>query len=256
MTTDPRQAIIGSYLKRLKLPAISRNYMTLAREAESTNATYLDYLRALLEQEVTGRDESQIRRRLRQAQLPYDKRLEDFDCSAVPTLQTPRVMELARCTFVGQRENLIMIGPSGLGKTHLLIALGRVACLEGYRVLFRTAATLAGELELAQAEHRLPKLLRHYQKYHLILVDELGYLPFARTIAQLLFQFFSDRYERGSVAITSNLDFAHWTEVFGDERMTAALLDRLTHRSHLLVLEGDSYRFRQSLQRQEKARTD
>lgn len=191
---------------------------------------------------------------MRRAQFPYEKRLEDFECSAVPTLQPARLAELARCTYLSQRENLILIGPSGLGKTHLLIALGRVACLQGHRVLFRTAATLASELETAQAEHRLPKQLRAYQKYDLVLVDELGYLPFARSVAQLLFQFFSERYERASVAITTNLDFAHWTEIFSDERMTAALLDRLTHRSHILALQGDSYRFRQSLQHQEKTR--
>jgi DNA replication protein DnaC len=255
MTTDPRQAILTSYLRRLRLPAIQRNYLPLAREAEANNAGYLDYLRALLEGEVAQRDESSIRHRLRQAQFPYEKRLEDFDCSVVPTLQPPRLAELARCSFIGQRENLILIGPSGLGKTHLLIALGRVACLQGHRVLFRTAATLASELESAQAEHRLPKQLRHYQKFDLILVDELGYLPFARSVAQLLFQFFSERYERASVAITTNLDFAHWTEIFSDERMTAALLDRLTHRSHILALHGESFRFRQSLQQQEKTRT-
>lgn len=251
MTPDPRQAIIASYLKRLRLPAIYRDYLALAREAEANNAGYLDYLRALLEHEITQRDESAMRVRLRQAQFPYEKRLEDFDCSVVPTIKPPRLAELARCTYIDQKENLILIGPSGLGKTHLLISLGRTACLEGYRVLFRTAAALASELELAQAEHRLPKQMRYYQKFDLVLVDELGYLPFARSVAQLLFQFFSERYERASVAITTNLDFANWTEIFGDERMTAALLDRLTHRSHILVMEGESFRFRQSLKQHE-----
>lgn len=254
MTTDPLQAIIASYLRRLRLPAIHRNYLTLAREAEANNAGYLDYLRALLENEVAQRDESSMRHRLRQAQFPYEKRLEDFNCSFVPTLQPARLAELARCAFIGQRENLILVGPSGLGKTHLLIALGRVACLQGHRVLFRTAAALANELETAQAEHRMPKQLRYYQKFDLVVVDELGYLPFARSVAQLLFQFFSERYERASVAITTNLDFAHWTEIFSDERMTAALLDRLTHRSHILVLEGESFRFRQSMKQHEKTK--
>jgi DNA replication protein DnaC len=143
-----------------------------------------------------------------------------------------------------------LLGPSGLGKTHLLLGIGRAVCFAGYRVLFRTAATLASELELAQQELRLPKLLDQLRRFDLVLVDELGYLPFSQTAAELLFQFFSDRYERASVAITSNLDFAHWTEVFGQERMTAALLDRLVHRSTILLLEGESYRFRQSLQRQ------
>lgn len=244
------QTILQSYLKQLRLPAIARECVALAREAEQHNVGYLGFLQTLLEREVTQRAEHQLQRRLKQAHFPVAKRLEDFDFSAVPSLQKARVLELAQGAFVAQRENLLLVGPSGLGKTHLLIGLGRAACLQGYRVLFRTAATLATELELAHKELRLPRLLQQYRKVDLFLVDEVGYLPFSRPSAELLFQFFSDRYERASVALTTNLDFAQWTEVFGDERMTAALLDRLVHRSHLLVLDGESFRFRQSLQRQ------
>ncbi len=251
MTTAPTQAMIESYLKQLRLPAVARDYVALAREAEATQASYLDYLRTVLAQEVHQRDENQLNRRLRQADFPYEKRLEEFDFGAVRSLQQARVMELVHGGYIGRHENLLLIGPSGLGKTHLLIALGRTACLAGYRVIFRTAAALANELERAQQELRLERLQRQYRKYDLLLVDELGYLPGSRTAAQLLFSLFSDRYERASVGLTTNLDFAHWTEVFQDERMTAALLDRLTHRSHILVLEGASYRFQQSLQRQE-----
>lgn len=247
MNGDPRQAIIESYLKRLRMPAAAREYLNLAREAEQNNAHYLDYLRALLEQEVIQRDENQLERRLKQAAFPYEKRLEDFNFAAVASVSQARVMELAKGAFIAQHENLLFVGDSGLGKTHLLIALSRAACFQGYRVLFRTAAALAQELELAQKELRLERLFKQYRKFDLVLVDELGYLPFSRNSSQLLFQFFSERYERASVGITSNLDFAHWTEVFGDERMTAALLDRLTHRSHVLLFEGESYRFRQSL---------
>jgi len=146
---------------------------------------------------------------------------------------------------------VLLIGPSGIGKTHLLMGLGRALCLVGYRVLFRPAVTLATELELAHKELRLPRLLATYRRFDLILVDELGYLPFAKPTAELLFQFFSDRYERASVALTSNLSFAQWTQVFGNEQMTAALLDRLVHRSHILMMEGESFRFRQSLQKQD-----
>jgi DNA replication protein DnaC len=251
---DAQAAIIGNYLKQLKLPAMARDYQTLARDAERQDIGYLGYLQALLEHEVTEREERQLQRRLVQARFPYEKRLEDFDFSAVPALPKAQVLELAHGAFVAQHENVLLLGPSGLGKTHLLLGVGRACCLRGYRVLFRTAATLASELELAQQELRLPKLLAQLQRFDLILVDEVGYLPFSRLAAELLFQFFSDRHERASVGITSNLDFAHWTEVFGHERMTAALLDRLVHRSTILLLEGESYRFRQSLQRQAAVR--
>lgn len=240
-------ALIQSYLKQLHLPAIARDCVVLAREAEQQGVGYLGYLQTLLAQEVTQRHEHQLRRYLKQAQFPYEKRLEDFDFSVVPSLSKTRVLELAQGAYLSQHENVLLVGPSGLGKTHLLLGLGRTACLHGSRVLFRTAAALATELEVAQQQLRLPKLLAQYRRYALILVDEVGYLPFSQTAAELLFQFFSDRYERASVALTSNLDFAHWTEVFGHERMTAALLDRLVHRSHILLLDGESFRFRQSL---------
>jgi len=249
---DPRLPIVLTYFKHLRLPAMARECVPLAREAEQRGLGYLGYLQALLEQEVAQRHEHQLRQRLKAAAFPTDKRLEDFDFSLVPSLPKTRLLELAQGGFLAAHESVVFLGPSGLGKTHLLIGLGRALCLAGYRVLFRPAATLATELEVAQKELRLPRLLTHYRRFDLVLVDELGYLPFSRQAAELLFQFFSDRYERASVAVTSNLPFAQWTEIFGEERLTAALLDRLIHRGHILVLEGESFRFRQSLQRRDR----
>ncbi len=248
---DPRVGIVLTYCKHLRLPAMARECVPLAREAEQQGFGYLGYLQALLEQEVAQRHENQLRQRLKAAAFPTDKRLEDFDFSLVPSVPKMRLLELGQGGFLAAHDSVVFLGPSGLGKTHLLIGLGRALCLIGYRVLFRSAATLATELEVAQKELRLPRLLTHYRRFDLVLVDELGYLPFSRQAAELLFQFFSDRYERASVAVTSNLPFAQWTEIFGEERLTAALLDRLIHRSHILVLEGESFRFRQSLQRRD-----
>jgi DNA replication protein DnaC len=248
---DPRLAIVLTYFKHLRLPALARECVALAREAEQHGVGYLGYLQTLLEQQVAQRHEHQVRQRLKAAAFPTDKRLEDFDFSLVPSVPKTRLLELGQGAFLAAQDSVVFLGPSGLGKTHLLIGLGRALCLAGYRVLFRTAATLATELELAQKELRLPRLLAHYRRFDLVLVDELGYLPFSRQAAELLVQFFSDRYERASVAVTTNLPFAQWTEIFGEERLTAALLDRLIHRGHILVLEGESFRFRQSLQRRD-----
>lgn len=251
MREERSLAVVTSYLKQLRLTRMATECEALAREAEQRGLGYLGYLQALLEGELAQRREQQLRQRLKAAAFPYQKRLEDFDFSLIPSVSKIRLLELAQGTFLTSHDNVLFIGPSGIGKTHLLMGLGRALCLAGYRVLFRPAVTLATELEIAHKELRLPRLLAHYRRFDLILVDELGYLPFAKPTAELLFQFFSDRYERASVALTSNLAFAQWTQVFGNEQMTAALLDRLVHRSHILMMEGESFRFRQSLQKQD-----
>ena len=253
MREETCSAVVTPYLKQLRLSIMARDCESLAREAEQRGLGYLGYLQALLEGELAYRHEQQLRQRLKAAAFPYQKRLEDFDFSLVPSVPKTRLLELAQGAFLATHDNVLLIGPSGIGKTHVLMGLGWALCLAGYRVLFRPAVTLATELEVAHKELRIPKLLAHYRRFDLVLVDELGYLPFAKQTAELLFQFFSDRYERASVGITSNLAFAQWTQVFGQEQMTAALLDRLVHRSHILLLEGESFRFRQSLQKQETA---
>lgn len=253
MTDDLNRTIVTNYLKQLRLSRMATDCEPMAREAEERGLGYLGFLQALLEGELAHRHEQQLRQRLKAAAFPYQKRLEDFDFSLVPCVSKVRLLELAQGAFLTKHDNVLFIGPSGIGKTHLLMGLGRALCLAGYRVLFRSAVTLATELEVAHKELRLPRLLASYRRFDLILVDELGYLPFAKQTAELLFQFFSDRYERASVALTSNLAFAKWTQVFGNEQMTAALLDRLVHRSHILTMEGESFRFRQSLQKQDSS---
>jgi len=251
MTEDIRTEVVTTYLKQLRLNRMARDCTSAAREAEQRGLGYLGYLQGLLEGELAQRHEQQLRQRLKAAAFPYQKRLEDFDFSLVPSVSKVRLLELAQGAFLAGHDNVLFIGPSGMGKTHLLMGLGRSLALAGYRVLFRSAVTLATELEVAHKELRLPRQLAQYRRFDLVLVDELGYLPFAKPTAELLFQFFSDRYERASVALTSNLAFAQWTQVFGNEQMTAALLDRLVHRSHILAMEGESFRFRQSLQKKD-----
>src|SRR5690348_7033977 len=248
MTETLRNEVVTSYLKQLRLSRMARDCESLAREAELRGLGYLGYLQALLEGELAQRHEQQLRQRLKAAAFPYQKRLEDFDFSLVPCISKIRLLELAQGAFLTAHDNVLFIGPSGIGKTHLLMGLGRALCLAGYRVLFRPAVTLATELEVAHKELKLPRLLAQYRRFDLILVDELGYLPFSKPTAELPFRCVSGRYGRAIIALASNLPFAQWTQVFGNQQMTAALLDRLVHRSHILAIEGESFRFRQSLQ--------
>ena len=243
--------LLESYLKRLKLPAIARSYMEIARDASERNSSYIEYLLALVEQEVIHREEASLRRRIKQARFPYIKTLEDYDFSLIPSLNKNKVLLLAQGDFVDKKESVIFLGNPGTGKTHLSIALGLCALRKGKKVRFYTANGLANELLEAQQEYRLVRLEKQWLAQDLVILDEIGYVPFTKTGAELLYQFCASRYERGSMIVTTNLEFSQWAEVFGDERMTAALLDRLTHRAHILVLNGESYRFRESMRKQE-----
>jgi DNA replication protein DnaC len=242
--------LLDAYLKQLRLPAFARNYRKFAEDAAQTNLTYDRYLLALAEQEVTQREGSRRMRRIKAARFPVLKELADFDFSCVPSLNKQRVLELALGGYLDKGESILLVGNPGLGKSHVATGLALAACRQGHRVRFYNAAGLVNELIQAQDEHQMPRLLTNALKQRLIVLDELGFIPLSPTGAQLMFQFCSALYERVSLIVTTNLRFADWTQIFGDERLTAALLDRLTHKAHILEFAGESYRFRQRLQQE------
>jgi len=204
---------------------------------------------------MASREEHRLARNLRAARFPVLKELAGFDFTAQPSLPKAKVEALATGQFVAAHEVVILVGNPGTGRTHALIGLGVEAIRAGYRVRLVTAAALVNELLLARQELRVPKLLKQYGAFDLVTVDELGYVPFSREGAQLLFEFFADRYERHATALTTNLPFAQRPQLFGDETMTVALLDRLTHRCHVLLFNGESYRMRESRRRAALAST-
>lgn len=241
--------LLKAHLKKLRLPTMLRDVEKAVAEATSANLTYERFLLGLVEQEVLQREQNTLRIRLSQARFPLIKTLDTFDFAAIPDLDRQKVLQLAQGDFIREPANVICLGNSGTGKTHLATAIGVAACRKNQRVRFFTAAGLVNELLEAKKDSRLSKLQRDLTRFDLIILDELGYIPFDETGAQLLFNFCADRYERAALLITSNLDFAQWVKVFRDEALSAALLDRLTHRCHILVMNGESFRFRQSKQR-------
>jgi DNA replication protein DnaC len=245
--SDPTMMLLKVNLKQLRLPAMAAQYAPLAREAAEANQGYPEYLLRLTELEVAARAANALKARLKQAAFPVLKDFDTFDFSLLAHLSKPKVLELARGEWIDRHENCCLIGSPGTGKTHLAVALGQAACRQGRRVRFFTAGALVTRLEEAQKAYQLERFLGQLDKADLVICDELGYLSFSRTGAELLFQVFADRYERASLLVTSNLAFSDWGQVFQGERMTAALLDRLTHRCHIFETSGESYRFRQSM---------
>jgi DNA replication protein DnaC len=243
------QVLLGHHLKALKLPSFLREYDKLARQCAAEGVDHTGYLLRLAELELLERERRLVERRIRRARFPATKSLDSFDFAAIPALNKLLVLELARCGYIERRENVIALGPSGTGKTHVALGLGLAACQRGLSVGFTTAAALVHELLEARDERRLLRLQRQLEACQLLIVDELGYVPLSPTGAELLFETFSRRYERGAVIVTSNLPFDEWTGVFGAERLTGALLDRLTHHVHILELNGESYRLKASRRR-------
>lgn len=246
MSTEAPEILLAHYLKTLKLPTFQREYQKLARLCATEGVDHVGYLFRLAEREMIERDRRKVERRIKAAKFPVVKSLDSFDFTAIPKLNKMQVLELARCEWIERRENVIALGPSGTGKTHVALGLGLAACQKGLSVGFTTAAALVSEMLEARDERRLLRFQKQMAAYKLLIIDELGFVPLSKTGAELLFELISQRYERGATLITSNLPFDEWTETLGSERLTGALLDRITHHVNILEMNGDSYRLAQS----------
>ena len=253
--SDAPKLLLDHHLKTLKLPTFLREYAKLARQCAAEGQDHVRFLARLVELELIDRERRMIERRIKAAKFPTTKSLDSFDFKAIPSLNKMQVLELARCEWIERRENVIALGPSGTGKTHTALGLGLAACQKGLSVGFTTAAALVHELMEARDERRLLRLQKQMANHKLLIIDELGFVPLSKTGAELLFELISQRYERGSTLITSNLPFDEWTEIFGSERLTGALLDRLTHHVNILEMNGDSYRLKASQRRQRQHAT-
>lgn len=249
--SETPQVLLQHHLKKLRLPTFNSEYAKLARQCAAEGKDHAQYLLRLCELELIERERRMIERRIKAAKFPATKSLDSFDFKAIPSLNKALTMELARCAFADRRENIIALGPSGTGKTHIALGLGLAACQKGLKVRFTTAAALVHELVEAVDERRLQRLQKTLASQDLLIIDELGFVPLSKTGAELLFEIISQRYERGSIIITSNLPFDEWTEVFGSERLTGAILDRLTHHVHILEMNGESYRLKHSRSKQQ-----
>jgi len=245
--------LLDNYLKTLGLRAFREHYCQVAEDAARAQLPYDQFLLALAEQEVQRRDTNRRSEMIKQARFPAHKELADFNFARLEDFPTQRLLQLVEdASYLKRAEPILMVGHPGLGKTHLAIALGLAACRVGQKVRFYNAAALVNDLTLAQEEHRLQRFITSLLKHHLLILDELGFIPFSPSGAQLLFQLCSALHERVALLVTTNLAFADWTQVFGDERLTGALLDRLTYRAHIFEFRGESYRFRARMAQQTK----
>jgi DNA replication protein DnaC len=248
MSATVDKLVLHSYLKKLHLSAFIANHEAFAAEAVQKQEGYTRYLLALAEQEVQEREARRRQRRLKEAKIPVVKELDSFDFDAVPQLNRQKIFALARGDYIERAEPIILVGTPGLGKTHIASALAVVATQQMRRVRFFNAAALVNEMLQLQESGLMTPFLNKLLKHHLIVIDELGFIPFTNTGAQLMFQLCSTLYERVALIVTTNLSFSDWTQVFGDEMLTVALLDRLTHKAHIVEFVGESYRFRQRRQ--------
>ena len=256
MSDSKSTMLLEHHLKQLKLPTMLREYPSLAAACTSDRSDYPTYLLRLCERELLDREQRAAERRIKAARFPVLKTLDSFDFTAQPSINEALVRELMSGQYIDRKENVLLVGNSGTGKTHLATALAFAACAQGRRARFFTVSGLVTAMLEAREERQLERMLRALRHYDLVALDELGYVPFSKAGAELLFEVVSRAYERQSLIITTNLPFEQWVEVCGSERLTGAMLDRLTHRVHIVEANGESYRLRDSQQRIRRKRTE
>jgi DNA replication protein DnaC len=256
MSTKRPTVLLDHYLKQLKLPTMLREYKAIAAACAQEGQDHIAFLLRMAERELLDREQRAAERRLKAAKFPVLKTLDTFDFRAQPSINRSLVLELMRGEYLDTQENILFMGNPGTGKTHLATALGYSACAQGKRVRFFTALALVNQLLEAREERQLERLLKRIEKLHLLILDEFGYVPFSKAGAELLFEVVSRAYERQSIVLTTNLPFENWTEILGNERMTGALLDRITHRVHIIEANGESYRLKDAKKRAKRKRKE
>ena len=247
------KAVLMENLNILKLSAMKRDLESHLRQANQDKPGYDEFLLNLTEAEVLTRKENGYKRRLSEAKFPLIKPLETFDFGAAPELDARLIQELSGCEYMQKARNVIFLGKSGTGKTHLATSLGIEACKNGIRTRFVTGCGLANELIEARDEKALSRIIKRYASFGLLIIDELGYVPFSKEGGQLIFQILAERHERKPVIITTNMGFGDWTQIFGDANMTAALLDRVTHKAHVINCSWESYRLKETLKNRKRS---
>ena len=247
--------LLEHHLKQLRLPTMQKEHASMAATCSQEKCDYQTYLLRLTERELIDREKRAAERRIKAAKFPVIKTLDTFEFGAQPSLNEPLVRELSGGGYIDKHENVLLVGNSGTGKTHLACALAFSACTQGRRVRFFTVMDLVTQLGEAREERQLQRMLKQLERHDLLVLDELGYVPFSQTGAELLFEVISRCYEQVSLIVTTNLPFEQWTEVCGSERLTGAILDRLPHRVYILEANGESYRLKESRLRRGRSKS-
>ena len=255
MNTTSPTVLLDHYLKQLKLPTMLREYASIAAQCARENQDHLAFLHRLVERELIEREQRAAQRRIKSARFPVLKTLDTFQFEAQPSINRPLVLELARGEYLENQECVLFMGNPGTGKSHLATALGQAACMQGKRVHFYSVTGLVTRLLESREDRQLERFLKRLEKQHLIILDEFGYVPFSKAGAELLYEVVSRAYQRTSLILTTNLPFENWIEVLGNKRMTGALIDRITHRVHIIEANGESYRLRDARRRARQKRS-